>query len=257
MRLLWLPHLLERWGLDVELVPGWERRGQPFRAAPSIVVGHHTATSARARGDLPTLAVLRDGRSDLPGPLCQIGLGRSGRVYVVASGKANHAGRGAWKGLTDSARTIGVEVEHPGTGPWTAAQLRAFDLTAAALLDGLGSPASHYAGHREWALPAGRKVDPGGVNLTAQRARVRELLSRGPAARPTEYDVPLSPADLKAVAAAVKPVVEERVRAHVLTLLGGDASKPDTDPNPSHTSLADVLREVKALRGEVAELRAR
>jgi hypothetical protein len=184
-RLLWLPEVLREWGLTVELIPGWASRGQEFPRGPRVVVGHHTATNARAQGDLPTRSLLVQGRSPgnpaapdhLPGPLCQVGLGRSGRAYVIASGKANHAGKGAWQGFTVSSTTVGVEVEHPGSGPWPAVQLDAFDRVVAALLYGLGAPAEHYCGHREWALPVGRKPDPAGVNLNAQRARVAGLLS--------------------------------------------------------------------------------
>lgn len=183
-RLLWLPDALSRWltpaGFRVELVSGWETRGVAFPRSPLVVIGHHTATSAGAAGNLPTLGILRDGRSDLPGPLCQVGVGRDGTAYVIAAGKANHAGQGAWRDTTSSASTVGIEVEHPGTGTWSAKQLLAFDLVAAALLERLGAGALSYCGHREWALPAGRKVDPGGVDLPAQRRRLGKLLATGP-----------------------------------------------------------------------------
>lgn len=167
---------------------------------PLIAVGHHTASSASIPGDLPTLRILRDGRSDLPGPLCQVALSRSGVAYVVASGKANHAGLGRWQGVTFSNRTVGCEVEHPGRGPWPPHLLDAFDVVMAALLDGIGQGAGHYCGHREWALPAGRKVDPGGVDLDDQRDRIARLLRRGPMSNlepklpeviPTEDDMPV------------------------------------------------------------------
>jgi hypothetical protein len=183
VRLLWLPGHLRSWGLVVVEQPHWDHLGKDFPEIPNTVVGHHTATSLRAQGDMPTLHILREGRPDLPGPLCQIGLSRSGVVHVIASGKANHAGRGAWKGCTASGRTVGIEVEHPGTGGWKSSQLDAFDLTVAAVLDGLSLDADRYCGHREWALPPGRKVDPGGVDLHKQRERVAWLLLRG---RPSE-----------------------------------------------------------------------
>lgn len=180
MRLLWLPERLRAWGLDVVEVPGWQDRGRDFLTAPRVAIGHHTATPARVPGDLPTLPILRDGRPDLRGPLCQVATGRSGTAYVLAAGKANHAGRGAWRGSTRSDDTVGNEVEHPGIGLWSPAQLDAFDLVMAALLDGLDQSAEQYCGHREWALPRGRKVDPGGVDLDAQRDRIARLLRRGP-----------------------------------------------------------------------------
>jgi hypothetical protein len=190
-RLLWLPDKLRAYGLTVVEQPGWRTRGNPFPRRPIVAIGHHTATSAQAPGDLPTLRILRDGRSDLPGPLCQVAVARSGVVHVIASGKANHAGRGRWGGVETSSLTVGCEVEHPGTGPWRPAQLAAFDRVMAALLDGLGQGASKYCGHREWALPAGRKVDPGGVDLDRQRNRIAGLLAAGP--RPSAPAKPPAP----------------------------------------------------------------
>lgn len=182
MRLSWLAGVLRNAGLDVIEVPGWQTRGADLGDV-AVVIGHHTATSAKATGDMPTLRMLVDGRGEptdpdyLPGPLSQLGLGRSGTCYVVAAGKANHAGKGAWTGIQASNRTIGIEAEHPGdNSPWPAQQLDAYDRLIAALLRRLGYPATSYCGHREWALPPGRKPDPRGIDLHAQRTRVAELL---------------------------------------------------------------------------------
>jgi hypothetical protein len=185
------------WGLDYTGIPGWATRGAEFVSPPVVVIGHHTATSARARGDLPTLGILRDGRGEpnpLRGPLCQLGLGRSGHVYIVASGKANHAGAGEWLGLPGgvdynvrvSSRTVGIEAEHPGDGsPWPKQQLDTYDRLIACLLWGLEQEAEAYCGHREWALPVGRKPDPKGIDLGDQRTRVGRLLAAGPGGGPT------------------------------------------------------------------------
>lgn len=193
MMLLQLPAWLDAWGVPVDLEPGWETRGVPFGSAPLVVLGHHTATSAAAKGDLPTRLILRDGRTDLAGPLCQVAGTRSGRARVIAAGKANHAGAGRWQGLPGgraydvrvSSLTVGIEMEHPGKGPWPAEQLRAFDLIACALLWGLGQTAEALCHHKEWALPAGRKVDAGGVSAPDQRLRIGRLLAAGPPGRVT------------------------------------------------------------------------
>jgi hypothetical protein len=108
--------------------------------------------------DYPSLALVRDGRPDVPGPLSQLGLGRSGRWYVIASGRANHAGMGHWPGLAGSSESIGIEAEHPGgSTPWTDVQYDSYVAGVAALVDHLGSD-TIVIGHKEWAPT--RKVDP-------------------------------------------------------------------------------------------------
>lgn len=160
MRLLWLAEDCLSAGLKVVQVAGWQGRGEEFPSIPNTVLCHHTATPKAAKGDLPTQKILVSGRPDLSGPLCQVALGRNGTVYIVASGKANHAGKGAWRGITSSAQTIGVEAEHDGVSPWPAKQYDAYVQLVAVLLRGLGQKADRCCGHREWALPAGRKTDP-------------------------------------------------------------------------------------------------
>jgi hypothetical protein len=195
MRLLNLADRMRDAGLQVTEVNGWRTRGVPFTERPRVVVGHHTA-SAPGR-DMPSLHILTAGRPDLPGPLCQIGLSRSGVVHVIASGKANHAGPGQWRDVTSSSLTVGIEAENSGVGePWPDKQLAAYDLCAAVLLDILEQPASMYAGHREWAVPAGRKIDPHGIDLDQMRGRIRRLLEEG-------FDMALSDDDVNRIAKAV------------------------------------------------------
>ena len=176
MRALWLPDALRKWGLDPILVPGWETRGKPLWDV-QVVIGHHTGGAST--GAYPSLAVVRDGRADLPGPLSQIGLGRDCRPRVIASGKANHAGRGAWAGISDSSRTLGIEAENNGRQPWPDDMVAAYHLTVAALLDGAGLPSTRFCGHREWALPKGRKPDPHTLDLDDFRSAVARLLTHG------------------------------------------------------------------------------
>lgn len=184
MRLLWLPDVLRQWGLHVQLIPGWDKRGAPFQETPRVPVAHHTATARSRTLDYPSLRIVRDGRGEpnpLPGPLSQVGLGYSGTVYVIAAGKANHAGPGAWRGVPRSSLTIGCEAESPGDGTWTPQQRRAYPLLMAALCDGLGTTAEMVCAHREWALPPGRKVDPTGIDMPEMRQQVTHLLKVGPA----------------------------------------------------------------------------
>lgn len=250
MRLLWLPDKLRAWGLDVVEVPGWRGRGSELPGTPRVVIGHHTATSARARGDLPTLAILRDGRADLPGPLCQIGLGRSGTAYVIAAGKANHAGRGRWGSTADSGATVGIEVEHSGSGPWNPEQLDAFDRVAAALLDGLGLTADRYCGHREWALPAGRKGDPGGVDLDAQRRRVHQLLARPYRAQPAQQeDDDVTPQDIEKIAQRTALLITGGARVR-------DGDGQIIDSNGAPISTADLYGRLERVEAKLDQVLA-
>lgn len=177
MRLLRLADHLRADGLVVVEAQGWRARGVDFPARPDTIIAHHTATPDRAKGDLPTLRVLIDGRADLPGPLCQVALSRSGVVHMIAAGKANHAGRGAWRGQTSSASTIGVEAEHPGGDtPWPVRQYDAYVALTASLCRYLKVDALRVASHAEWALPAGRKTDPN-FDMTRFREQVTAHLA--------------------------------------------------------------------------------
>lgn len=183
MRLLETADRLRAAGLTVVEEDGWRTRGFDFPAMPKVVVGHHTASNP-ASGSMPSLGILINGRPapppPLPGPLCQVGLSRTGVAHVIAAGKANHAGPGAWKTVDSSEETIGIEAENNGLGePWPAVQLEAYDLVSAVLLDYLEQPASMFCGHREWALPSGRKIDPTGIDLDQQRGRIDRLLTEG------------------------------------------------------------------------------
>jgi hypothetical protein len=125
------------------------------------VMCHHT--SGAAHGIMPSLGVLVNGRPDLPGPLAQLGLGRDGTFFVIAAGRCNHAGGGMWQGLkTGNSSFIGIEAENMGThsDPWPEVQLDAYRRGVAAILKKIEANPVMCCGHREYALPHGRKDDP-------------------------------------------------------------------------------------------------
>ena len=157
--LLWLPEVLLEAGLKVATVPGWENRGHGDVGKIFGVLCHHTGTATA--GVMPTLNVLIKGRSDLPGPLSQLGLGRDGTYFVIAAGKCSHAGRGEWKGKTaGNTNFIGIEAENSGSENYPAVQMDAYRRGAAAILRKVKQEAEFCAGHREYATPLGRKNDP-------------------------------------------------------------------------------------------------
>ena len=174
-----LPARLRKHGLDVEEVPGWQVRGHGDFTALEGGLAHHTATPSKAAGDYPSLQVVRDGRSDLPGPLAQIGLGRSGKVYLIASGVAWHAGK-----VDDAAysnfRAVGVEAEADGYSAWPDGQYAAYVLLWATLtVEGIVT--RPVRGHKEAAIPYGRKPDPNldmGKMRTDIAAKVTELRAK-------------------------------------------------------------------------------
>lgn len=142
------------------------------------VMCHHTA--GPPSGNMPSLRVLVNGREGLAGPLSQLGLGRDGTYYVIAAGRANHAGAGEWKGITaGNSSFIGIEAENTGRveDKWPEVQLDAYHRGVAAILSHLGRDESMCCGHKEYALPRGRKVDPHSLNMDAFRAEVARRLN--------------------------------------------------------------------------------
>jgi hypothetical protein len=157
---------------------------------------------------MPTLNMLIKGRSDLPGPLSQLGLGRDGTFYVIASGRCNHAGKGSWQGITTGNTSfIGIEAENSGLkndSPWPEAQMDAYRRGVAAILEHIGQPADFCAGHKEYALPKGRKDDPS-FNMNDFRKGVAALMKGTTAAEaPAPESAPKPAAEKPARPAAKK-----------------------------------------------------
>jgi N-acetyl-anhydromuramyl-L-alanine amidase AmpD len=179
---LWLADVLRAAGLKVSEVDGWKTRGHATMGEVKGVLCHHTAS--KAKGNMPSLVTVRDGRPDLAGPLAHLGLGRDGTFYVIAAGLCYHAGRGAWQGVTaGNSSFIGIEAENDGISePWPEIQLGAYAQGIAAILKHIGAPVLMCAGHREFAKPAGRKIDPD-FDMDAFRLRVAGFMN-GAAGRP-------------------------------------------------------------------------
>jgi len=169
---------LIRFGLGpyLEEVPDWETRGSSS-FAPACTIGHHTA--GPLSGDRPSLNICVNGRSDLPGPLCNDFLSRS-KVILVAGGRANHAGTGGFRGLVGNSAAFGNEAESNGVGrkdgtpDWSEFQRWAFPRVHAAHLSVLKRDASWYAGHRDWTT---RKIDPTAIETAALRREIADLLA--------------------------------------------------------------------------------
>lgn len=197
--LTWLPDVLKDAGLKVSLVPGWENRGLGDVGAIFGVICHHTGVKNPNKLNMPTLNSLRDGRraepglEALPGPLAQLGLGRDGTYFVIAAGRAAHAGKGSFKGVSGNLRFIGIEAESRGNSsdPWPEIQLDSYHRGVAAILKHLGKDASFCVGHKEYA--PGRKDDPS-LDMNDFRSAVSAIMSGAPPRPPIPAVEPAPPA---------------------------------------------------------------
>lgn len=186
----WLADASRLPGYPVVELTGWRTEGHGGMRVVEGVVGHHTGGGP---GEYPSLFVVRDGRSDLAGPLAHLGLGRSGTVYVFAAGLCYHAGASSWGKFLDlNDEFIGIEAESSGVrDDWTDAQRDCYPRLVAALLFYMRRGAERFGGHKEVALPLGRKIDPAFWDLVEFRNRVAWLLAE-PLAR-----IPRKTADRK------------------------------------------------------------
>lgn len=157
--LTWLPKVLSDAGLKVIEQPGWKTRGHGDMGKVQGIICHHTAECIDADTE-PALKVITNGRPDLKGPLAQLGLGQAGHYYIIAAGKAYHAGPGTWRGQTaGNTHFIGIEAENDGKGEkWPEVQLEAYVRGCAAIAKFCGFSAGMVIGHKEWAPK--RKTDP-------------------------------------------------------------------------------------------------
>lgn len=189
MKLSNMANVLRAAGINVVETAGWSTRGYtPPGGQPEDMTAyqgnlwHHTATNraAFAGSNAPTLTMCINGRSDLAGPLCNGVIGRDGTVYLVAAGKANHAGRGSAAGIPTDAGNYylaGWEMESSGIAPWdwTAEQLATVPRIAAATELAFGIDLE--LGHLEYSSEG--KIDPAGWpgGMDGFRATVNAVLS--------------------------------------------------------------------------------
>ncbi len=210
------------WKVKYREHDGWRTHNRNSQGAWGPVHGvvlHHVGDDARDDADF---RVLWNGRSDLPGPLCQWGMRDDGTVDLIGNGRCNHAGKGA-KNVLDAVKlgkpppkpgpdTIdgnavyyGQETYYSGTHAPTNAAYLATVKAFAAVCHAHGWNANHCIGHKEHTA---RKPDPGNVSMAKFRGDVQALLDAGPPPKPKppappEEDMALSSDDIKKIAQAV------------------------------------------------------
>jgi hypothetical protein len=168
-----LADILRAAGLNVVELPGWKTRGRPGSFKPVGVLWHHTGATTNGRSY--AAGILTSGRSDLPGPLCQLSIDRQGTVYVIAAGRANHAGKAKSVGsvAAGDGNTLyyGIEFQNSGTEGWKSPQYDAGIKATAAIQKSItGNSARAVAAHYETSTTG--KWDPGdpkGVSFRGAR----------------------------------------------------------------------------------------
>lgn len=191
-------------GLDVQEYKDWRNHNRNHKGAWGPVHGaviHHTAGTN-------SLDLCYNGDSDLPGPLCHTYMNKAGTAYMLANGRANHAGTfaanavdaavseasnhprpDAAEPIDGNSRFYGIEIENLGNGkdPFPEVQYDAAVRWAAAICRFHGWSADSVIGHKEGTR---RKIDPA-FDMNKFRADVAARLGQKP--EPTKPTKPPKP----------------------------------------------------------------
>lgn len=185
--------VLKKEGVKVVEHAGWETAGRDKATGKTFgpvrgLILHHTAGADSSAG----LNIVKNGRSDLPGPLAHVYITKNGDVHLLSVHRANHAGLGDDDVLhavinetalpkpnennTDGNDSFwGAEIANLGNGkdPYPAAQYDAAVRWAAAICRAHGWSEKSVIGHKEW---TNQKIDPS-FSMTKFRADVKAQLS--------------------------------------------------------------------------------
>lgn len=143
-----------------------------------VIVLHHTGSN-NGRADL---AWLCNPESEVSAHYL---VDRDGRIsqLVADEQRAWHAGRCALRGVvTDmNSRSLGIEIVNDGSGktPYTEQQYQALEALVPYLATTYGIPVENLVGHKDVAIPPGRKNDPS-ANFDFER--IRRAMARAVAA---------------------------------------------------------------------------
>lgn len=205
----------------------WSATGS-FNAGGIAV--HHIA--GVFTNDLNMASLLYHGHDDLAGPLCNIGISNSARVYVVCNRKGRDTGMGdfevyrrAYQGLPprppgpDNTNLnpyfYDIEMEGP---PFTVPQLTICKRVCATLCRNRGWNENHVVAHFETTT---RKQDPKNIDMNLFRAHVKGYILEGDDMPPYRE---WHPEDKKALAIDVANQVFARLQPS-----GGDAIGDEID----------------------------
>ena len=238
-----LPVLLSALKAPFEEVEGWKSRTIDQNATWDCewVVNHHTANpTAHAHESLNWL--VQGGLPGVRAPYAHALVGREPKIFLIAAGRANHAGRGGpFRSVPKdsmNAYGYGIEVEAPGRAlDFAPGQFEVMCKLNAAVLWIVGRDVDRVIRHKDWTdggidgvpwLPTrGRKVDVR-YSLDAIRAATRSYMKQ------------LAAMGTPPVQPPAKPVV---YLSHIL-----EAIKKDQPAPTGHTThKSEVLTVEKAL----------
>jgi hypothetical protein len=257
----WLAALRAEGVTDIVEMPGWRTNNRnhikPFTNVHASMI-HHTAGEGPG---LPSLVF--NGTDDLPGPLCHDYLTRTGRLYLVGNGRANHAGTVAQNAFDavlnersvhpypDAAEPIdgnsvsyGLECENSGAEgrAWTAVQYDVAVRVQAARCRFHGWSADSVWAHKE--ATRRKPVDPR-LDMDDFRAAVDARLEHEPGWTPggeEEDDMALSADDKAWIEGAIRRLVP----AAVWTTDGIiDNPNPATAQSNPHITAESGLRNIE------------
>lgn len=173
----WLANQLRADGyIPVIETSGWKTRTRPGSYNPVAVLLHHTGATTSYSNPAPSVGVVINGRSDLPGPLCAVHVDYRGNCRVIAAGRTNNAGTalasGPVPGGDGNTMYVGIEMDYNGTQLPANDQYANTVNAAAAILFRLGKPASWTRGHKETSTTG--KWDPGaGPTMAEYRSMIK------------------------------------------------------------------------------------
>lgn len=141
------------YGFPVEFMKGWQRHGSSIFAPRGHTIHHDASRGGSAR------ETIKNGRQGLSGPLGNYYTERDATLVVIAAGRANHAGRGSYKGLYGNDSVVGTEQANNGSGEeYSDDQIQLIFALSRALANRLGSRGVDLT-HAHWEWTA-RKIDP-------------------------------------------------------------------------------------------------
>lgn len=250
----WLADELRRAGLTVVEHTGWKTRGRPGTWLPRFGIVHATA-APRGQADAIQVAIVRDGRQGLIGPIANACVARDGRWHVLAAGRCNTTipgTSGPYNGLGNT-YALGVEACNDNAGePWPPAQYDAYVRGWAVIARKMGWGPDQLRGHKEHT--PGRKTDPT-FSMPSFRATVGRLLAG-------QEDIDMTPEQAKqlrdshfTLAAGIpNPIGDGRVPLHVWAGWLTGAVKAQTAAITAIANAAGDAESVSQLHAELSNL---